>query len=71
MLVTEYSQGKDIIAVALDANGNAVSKSVVTTGLYNPIAIATDATSGRVYVAEFGSDPDGEGGKLTLMTPAP
>jgi hypothetical protein len=69
ILVTEYAQGKDIIAIALDASGKAVSKSVVTKGLYNPLPIAIDNGAGRVYVGEYGRDPDGNGGKLTLLTP--
>jgi glucose/arabinose dehydrogenase len=70
ILVTEYSQGKDVIAIQLDAAGNAVSKTVLASGFYNPIAIATDPVSGRIYVGEYGSDPDGTGGKITLLTPA-
>jgi glucose/arabinose dehydrogenase len=69
ILVTEYSQGKDIIAIKLDANGNAVSKSVVASGFYNPLPIAIDNATGRVYVGEYGRDPDGVGGQLTLLTP--
>jgi glucose/arabinose dehydrogenase len=71
ILVTEYSQGKDVIAVQLDGSGNATGKTVVASGFYNPIAIASDATSGRTYVGEYGSDPDGVGGQITLLTPVP
>jgi hypothetical protein len=71
ILVTEYSQGKDIIAIKLDANGKAVSKAVVASGFYNPLPIVTDKASGRIYVGEYGSDPMGVGGKLTLLTPQP
>jgi len=71
ILVTEYSQGKDIIAVKLDANGNAVSTSVVASGLFNPLPIVTDNATGRIYVGEYGQDPSGVGGKVTLLTPNP
>ena len=71
ILVTEYSQGKDIIAVKLDSSGKAVSKSVVASGFYNPLPIAVDQATGRIYVGEYGRDPDGVGGKLTLLTPNP
>lgn len=71
VLVTEYSQGKDVIAVQLDSTGNAVGKAVVATGFYNPIAVISDPVSGRTYVSEYGSDPDGIGGRITLLTPMP
>lgn len=69
VLVTEYSQGKDVIAVQLDSTGKAVSSGQVATGFYNPLPIVSEATSGRVYVGEYGRDPDGAGGKITLLTP--
>jgi glucose/arabinose dehydrogenase len=69
ILVTEYSQGKDIIAVKLDAQGKPVSTSVVISGLYNPLPIVVDNATGRVYVGEYGRDPDGDGGRLTLLSP--
>ena len=68
VLVTEYSQGKDIIAVRLDGNGTPVSTSVVAAGFYNPLPLVTD-NNGRIYVGEYGRNPDGEGGRLTLLTP--
>jgi hypothetical protein len=69
ILVTEYAQGKDIIAIKLDSNGRAVSKSVVAAGFNNPLPIAVDNATGRVYLGEYGRDPDGAGGKLTLLAP--
>ena len=48
-----------------------LSTSVVATGFYNPLAIAIDQATGRVYVGEYGRDPDGAGGLLTLLTPQP
>jgi glucose/arabinose dehydrogenase len=71
ILVTEYSQGKDIIAVKLDGTGKPISTSVVASGFNNPLPIATDNATGRVYVGEYGRDPDGVGGKITLLTPVP
>lgn len=70
VLVTELSRGKDLIAVKLNARGRAVSKSVLATGFYNPIAVVNDHDSGRIYVSEYGSFPGGTGGKITLLTPA-
>ncbi|MEY2405084.1 MAG: hypothetical protein QOD38_2635, partial [Acidimicrobiaceae bacterium] len=71
VLVTEYSQGKDIIAIQLDANGNAVSRTVVMSGFNNPLPITTDPISGRVYVGEYGRDPDGAGGVIDVLVPKP
>jgi glucose/arabinose dehydrogenase len=70
ILVTEYSGGKDIIAIKLDGSGNAVSRSLVANGFNNPLPIVTDA-AGRIYVGEYGHDPDGAGGLITLLTPQP
>ena len=69
ILLTEYSGGKDIIAIQLDAAGSAVGKTVVATGFNNPLPIAVDQTTGRVYVGEYGRDPDGVGGLITILTP--
>ena len=56
ILVTEYSQGKDVIAIKLDASGKPVSRSVVMNGFNNPLPITSDPVSGRVYVGEYGRD---------------
>src|SRR5260370_31735725 len=69
VLVTEYSQGKDIIAIQLDGCGMAVSKTLVMSGFNNPLPITTDRASGRVYVGEYGRDPDGAGGLIDVLTP--
>jgi glucose/arabinose dehydrogenase len=69
VLVTEYSQGKDIIAIQLDASGNAVSRTVVMSGFNNPLPITADPVSGRVYVGEYGRDPDGAGGLIDVLVP--
>jgi glucose/arabinose dehydrogenase len=69
ILVTELAQGQDIVAISLDANGNATSRTPVVTGLVNPLPIALDAPSGRLYVGEFGTVPSGQGGRIDLLTP--
>jgi hypothetical protein len=69
ILVTEYSQGKDLIAINLDANGVPVSKTVLATGFFNPLPLAVDNVSGRVYIGEYGNDPDGRGGQISLLSP--
>jgi glucose/arabinose dehydrogenase len=71
LLITEFSVGKDVEAIKLDPTGTQVVNEVqVAGGFDNPIGIATDA-SGRIYVAEFGAQPLGDGGKITLLTPLP
>lgn len=69
ILITEFSRGDDLLAVQLGERGRAVSKSVVASGFYNPVAVVTD-DAGRIYVGEYGSDPEGVGGKITMLTPA-
>ena len=69
VLVTEFAGGKDIIALNLDQNGIATSKSVVAAGFNNPLPITSDPETGRIYVGEFGAVPTGEGGKITLLSP--
>ncbi len=69
ILLTEYSQGKDLIAITTDANGKPNGSTQVADGFYNPLGVASDAASGRIYVAEFGADPTGDGGQITLLTP--
>lgn len=69
ILVTEYSQGKDLIAVKLDSSGNAISKTVIAQGFYNPLGVAVQQSSGRVYVAEYGRDPDGVNGMISMLNP--
>jgi glucose/arabinose dehydrogenase len=71
ILVTEYSQGKDIIAIQLDTNGKAVSRTVLMSGFNNPLPITSDPVSGRVYVGEYGRDPDGAGGLIDVLVPKP
>jgi hypothetical protein len=69
VLVTEYSQGKDIIAIQLDSSGKPVSRTSVMGGFNNPLPITADPVSGRVYVGEYGRDPDGAGGAIDVLTP--
>ena len=69
VLLTEYSQGKDIIAIQLDPTGKPVARTVVMSGFNNPLPITSDPVSGRVYVGEYGRDPDGAGGQLDVLTP--
>ena len=39
----------------------------MASGLFNPLDVRGRAT-GRIYVAEYGSDPEGEGGHITLLS---
>ena len=68
LLIAEYSNGDDIIAVNPT---NTADKFQIATGLFNPLDVKSDPATGNVYVAEYGSDPEGEGGHITLLKPAP
>jgi len=68
LLIAEYSNGDDIIAVD---PANPTDKFQIASGLYNPLDVRADPATGNVYVAEYGSDPEGTGGHITLLTPAP
>ena len=68
LLIAEYSNGDDIIAVSPT---NPSDKFQIATGLFNPLDVKADPATGNVYVAEYGSDPEGEGGHITLLKPAP
>ncbi|HUR18796.1 MAG TPA: Ig-like domain-containing protein [Acidimicrobiales bacterium] len=70
LLIAEYSNGDDIIAVSLDAGGKPGTPTQLAAGLYNPLDVAVNGANGNVYVAEYGSDPDGAGGKITLLRPS-
>lgn len=67
LVVAEYSQGDRVIAVDPDTG----EVKEIARGFFNPLDVRVDAASGRIYVAEFGSDPDGVGGKLSLLIPNP
>lgn len=71
LLLVEFSNGDDVIAVDMDAAGNVGSVSQLAAGLYNPLDLAVNVANGNIYVAEFGRQPDGAGGKVTLLRPVP
>ena len=71
LLMAEFSEGKDIIAVSLDSTGTQVTNvTQIASGFDNPLAVATDQ-SGRIYVAEYGTQPYGTGGQITVLQPTP
>ena len=71
LLMAEFSEGKDIIAVSLNSAGNQVTNvTQIASGFDNPLAVATDL-SGRIYVAEYGTQPLGTGGQISVLQPTP
>lgn len=70
LIAAEFSNGDDVIAMGLDQNGDVTSMSQVVSGLLNPIDVAT-TVNGVIYVAEFGNQPNGDGGKISLLKPTP
>jgi Bacterial Ig-like domain/Glucose / Sorbosone dehydrogenase len=77
ILVSEYSDGDDLVAVNLNGSGKPVSEAVLpdatTPGqaliFNNPLGVATDSATGVVYVAEAQSESDPTAGVVTLLTP--
>ena len=55
LLTVRYSQGDDVIAVTLDAGGNASgSETIVPSGSFaDPIDIAEDPRTGFLYVSSY------------------
>jgi glucose/arabinose dehydrogenase len=68
LVIAEYSNGDDIIAVNPT---NVNDRFQVASGFFNPLDVRVSQSTGRIYVAEYGSDPDGAGGHITLLTPNP
>jgi glucose/arabinose dehydrogenase len=73
LLVTDFSVGKDLQALKLDSTGTVVVNATqIATGFNNPIGVATEPAHGRIYVAEFGTQPYGSpGGQITMLDPTP
>ena len=68
LVIAEYSNGDDIIAVNPN---NVTDRFQVASGFFNPLDVRVSQGTGRIYVAEYGSDPEGAGGHITLLTPNP
>jgi glucose/arabinose dehydrogenase len=68
LVIAEYSNGDDIIAVN---PANVADRFQVASGFFNPLDVRVSQSTGRIYVAEYGTDPDGSGGHITLLTPDP
>jgi hypothetical protein len=72
LLVVEYSAGDDILALPIPPGGGPVDwKGVlqVASGLTDPVDLAEDVTTGRLYVAQLVQGGLG-GGSIVLLTPA-
>jgi glucose/arabinose dehydrogenase len=78
ILVSEYSDGDDIVAFTLDANGKPVSEASLPDAdnpgqaliFNNPLGLAVDATSGVVYVAEHLDETSAATGQVTVIVPS-
>ena len=73
LLTVRYSQGDDVIAVTLDAGGNATGgESIVPSGSFaDPIDIAEDPRTGFLYVSSY-DELSGEAATragITLLRP--
>ena len=67
LLVTEYGQGNDIVALTRNANGTITGQRGITgfDFLQNPLSLCEDPANGNIYVSEVGAE------KLTLLRPIP
>ncbi|PRY12979.1 Ig-like domain-containing protein [Kineococcus rhizosphaerae] len=77
-IVSEYSNGDDLLAVSLDSAGKPVSSATIADAdapgqrlvFTNPLGVVTDPVSGVVYVAEYLNETDLTSGAITLLKPA-
>ena len=68
ILVTRYSDGKDVLVLRLDDNGDVVETIAGLdgfTGLNAPLDLVEDPKTGNLYVAEY------RGQQVTLLRPKP
>lgn len=66
LLVTRYSDGKDILVLRLDEKGDVIETIAGIdgfTGFIDPLDILEDTRTGNLYVAEYG------GRRITLLRP--
>ncbi|BEP13260.1 hypothetical protein acdb102_15710 [Acidothermaceae bacterium B102] len=78
ILVSEYSDGDDIVAFSLDGNGKPVSEASLPDAnnpgqaliFNNPLGLAVDSTSGVVYVAEHLDETSSVLGQVTVIVPS-
>ena len=64
LLYVRYSGGDDIIAIAIDKNGDVTESITGIDGFgrfVNPVDLTEDPATGNLYVAEFG------GKRITLV----
>ena len=78
LLVTEYSDGDDLLAVTLDGSGKPVRGLAIPDATHpsqallfdNPLGLATDPSSGVVYVAEGQAESSSTAGQVTILAPS-
>jgi N-acetylneuraminic acid mutarotase len=70
LLLVEFSNGDDLLLIDHLADGNLGSIRQLATGFNNPLDVTVNPSTGDIYVAEFGDQPAGEGGQVTLLRPA-
>ena len=78
ILVSEYSDGDDILVFTLDANGKPASEAALPDAanpgqaliFNNPLGLAVDSASGVVYVAEHVDETSTTTGKVTVLVPS-
>ncbi|NAZ84809.1 Ig-like domain-containing protein [Kineococcus indalonis] len=78
LLLTEYSNGDDLLVVTLDASGKPVSTAAVADAtdpgqrlvFNNPLGVVTDPVTGDVYVAEYLAETNLTAGRISVLKPS-
>ncbi|MBA2625364.1 MAG: Ig-like domain-containing protein [Acidimicrobiia bacterium] len=70
LLVAEFSNGDDIVDLALGPDGRITSATpLVDERFNNPLDVFANARQGTIYVVEYGDSETGEGGAITTLRP--
>jgi N-acetylneuraminic acid mutarotase len=70
LLLVEFSNGDDILVLDTAVDGSISQVRQLAVGFNNPLDVTSDDENGDIWVAEYGSQPEGEGGRITLIRPS-
>ncbi len=74
LLVARFSSGDDVMILSPGVGGAIIGSQTGVAGLggfNNPLDLVEDASTGNLYVAEYGDQATTVGAKLTLLRPIP
>ena len=69
LLIAEFSNGDDVLDVALNSSGGVASVKRLIGGFNNPLDLFVSAQFGTIYVLEYGNADTGAGGALVTLRP--